>query len=230
MVTLYVFSLVLGGGFLGLSLLGDLLGGHGDVDLSTDVSLDADVSFDADMDVQLDTDVGHLDLDTAAGADAAQLGHSDAGAHVHGSSVAAKIFSVRTVIYALFGFGAVGSLLTWVLPVASSAATASFAVVGGLLSGAVINTAFGWVKRSESGAVAAEDAFVGYAARVTLPVTEAGGKVVVERLGQTVELRALPHPSALDQGDPGSWRSVVVVEMRRGVALVAPAPQELLGA
>ncbi len=229
MVTFYVFSLVLGGGFLGLSLLGDLFGGHGDVDLSTDVSLDTDVSFDAD--VQLDADVGHLDLDGASGSvDLAHAGHADVGAHAHGSAVAAKIFSVRTVIYALFGFGAVGSLLTWVLPVASSLTTAGFALVGGVISGTIINTAFGWVKRSESGAVAGDDTFVGHAARVTLPVTEAGGKIVVEMLGHTVELRALPHASALDQGDPATWRSVVVVEMERGVALVAPAPQELLDA
>jgi membrane protein implicated in regulation of membrane protease activity len=231
MVAFYVFSLVLGGGFLGLSLLGDLFGGHGDVDLSTDVALDTDLSFDTDMDVQLDADVGHLDLEAASGgAEAVHAGHTDLAAHTYGSAVAAKIFSVRTVIYALFGFGAVGTLLTWVLPVGSSVTTAAFAVVGGMLSGTVINAAFGWVKRSDSGAVKGDDAFVGQLARVTLPVTETGGKVVVEMLGHTVELRALPHSSAADQGDPSAWRSVVVVDMQRGVALVAPAPQELLGA
>jgi membrane protein implicated in regulation of membrane protease activity len=175
MVAFYVFSLVLGGGFLGLSLLGDLFGGHGDVDLSTDVALDTDLSFDTDMDVQLDADVGHLDLEAASGgAEAVHAGHTDLAAHTYGSAVAAKIFSVRTVIYALFGFGAVGTLLTWVLPVGSSVTTAAFAVVGGMLSGTVINAAFGWVKRSDSGAVKGDDAFVGQLARVTLPVTEKG--------------------------------------------------------
>ncbi len=228
MVAFYVFSLVLGGGFLGLSLLGDLFGGHGDVDLSTDVSLDTDVALDTDM--HFEADAGHLELE-AAPAHAGDIGHVDAGGDgPHAGAVAAKIFSVRTVTYSLFGFGAVGTLLTWVVPIASSVTTAAFAVAGGVLSGSLINAAFGWVRHSESGAVAGDDAFVGHAARVTLPLAGAGGKVVVETLGHTIELRALPHASAADQGDPATWRSVVVVEMHKGVALVAPLPKELLGA
>lgn len=231
MVAFYVFSLVLGGGFLGLSLLGDILGGHGDVDLSTDATLDTDVGLDAHLEVDaghFDADAGHLDTD-AGSVEASHPGVGEGGG-AHGTQVASKIFSIRTVTYALFGFGAVGTLLTWVLPATSSAVTAGFAVAGGILSGTLVNVAFGWVRRSESGAVQGEDAFVGHAGRVTLPITRSGGKVVVERLGHSVELRALPHPSALDQGDPSTWKSVVVVEMRRGVALVAPVSQELLGA
>jgi hypothetical protein len=226
MVAFYVFSLVLGGGFLGLSLLGDILGGHGDVDLSTDASLDTDVTLDA----HFETDAGGFDTDASH----MEVSHLDADHDLsdgaHASQVASKIFSIRTVTYTLFGFGAVGTLLTYVLPATSSLATAGFAVAGGILSGSLINVAFGWVRRSESGAVEGEDAFVGHSGRVTLPITGSGGKVVVERLGHSVELRALPHPSALDQGDPSTWKAVVVVEMQRGVALVAPISQELLGA
>jgi len=221
MVAFYVFSLVLGGGFLGLSLLGDILGGHGDVDLSTDAGLDTDVT----LDTHFETDAGHFDADA---------GHMEADHDLadgaHASQVASKIFSIRTVTYALFGFGAVGTLLTYVLPATSPVTTAGFAIASGILSGTLINVAFGWVRRSESGAVGGEDAFVGHSGRVTLPITASGGKVVVERLGHSVELRALPHPSAQDQGDPSTWKAVVVVEMQRGVALVAPVSQELLGA
>jgi hypothetical protein len=231
MVAFYVFSLVLGGGFLGLSLLGDLFGGHGDVDLSTDVSVDADVGFDA----HLETDAGNFDAD--AGSFDTDAGHADLGsghldvAHggdVHAAQIASKIFSIRTVIYSLFGFGAVGTLLTYVFNTASPVTTAAFAVAGGVLSGTLINTAFGWVKHSESGALADEATFSGHPGRVTLPIVGSGGKVVVEHLGREVELRALPHPSALTQGDPSQWQSVVVVEMRRGIALVAPVSRELL--
>jgi hypothetical protein len=219
MVAFYVFSLVLGGGFLGLSLLGDLLGGHGDVDVSTDAGLDTDVTLDAHFDADAGpVDASHVDVD------------HDVSGGAHASQVASKIFSIRTVTYTLFGFGAVGTLLTYVLPATSSVTTAGFALAGGVLSGTLINVAFGWVRRSESGAVEGEDALVGHSGRVTLPITSSGGKVVVERLGHSVELRALPHPSALDQGDPSTWKAVVVVEMRRGVALVAPVSQELLGA
>ena len=38
MVSLYIFSLILGGGFLAMSVLGDLFGSHGDVDLHGDMS------------------------------------------------------------------------------------------------------------------------------------------------------------------------------------------------
>lgn len=223
MITFYVFALVLGGGFLGISLLGDLVGGHGDVDFSSDVALDGDISLDAHLDADagaLETDVGHTEVDTVhAGAD---------GAGAHGSNVAAKVFSIRTVTYSLFGFGAVGTLLTYVFRVDAPGTVAAFAVTGGVLSGALINAAFGWVRRSESGAVVGEVTFSGHSGRVTLPVTPAGGKVVVEHLGKEVELRALPHPSTLGQGDPSTWTSVLVVEMKKGVAFVAPMERELL--
>lgn len=230
MVALYVFSLVLGGGLLGLSLLGDIFGTHGDVDLSTDATLDADfdthvdADFDAHVDADFDADAGHVDFDT----------HHEVGGGAHGdgagtSHVASKIFSIRTATYTLFGFGAVGVLLTYVFN-ASAGSTAAFAVAGGALSGTLINAAFGWVKRSESGAIEGEDAYAGHSGKVILPIEGPGGTVVVELAGHTVQLRALPHPSALDQGDPSTWTSIVVVEMKQGVALVAPVSQDLLGA
>jgi hypothetical protein len=226
MVAFYVFSLVLGGGFLGLSLLGDIFGGHAGVDLSTDTSVDTDLGLDA----HLEADTGSLDGDAGPGeVDQMHLegGHGvgDAG---HAASIASKIFSIRTVTYSLFGFGAVGTLLTYVFH-AGSPVTAAFAVAGGVVSGTIINAAFGWVRRSESGSLAGEDTYSGHSGHITLPIAGTGGKVVVEHLGHTVELRALPHPGALDQGDPSGWRSVVVVEMKKGVALVAPVSKDLLG-
>lgn len=218
MVTFYVFSLVLGGGFLGLSLLGDFLGGHADVDLSTDLSVDTDVGFDA----HLDTDAGHFEADAGH----ADMGGGDGG-EFHASDVAAKVFSIRTVTYSLFGFGAVGTLLTYVFP-AGAGTTVAFAVAGGLLSGALINAAFGWVRHSESGQLAGEATYSGHSGRVTLPIAGAGGRIVVAHSGREVELRALPHSSALTQGDPAQWRAVVVVDMKDGVALVAPVSKELL--
>jgi hypothetical protein len=59
MVALYVFSLVLGGGFLALSVFGDLFGGHGDVEFDGHLELDAG---------GMDVDVGDFDLD-AGGVD-----------------------------------------------------------------------------------------------------------------------------------------------------------------
>lgn len=194
MTTIYVFCLVLGGGFLGLSLLGDVFGGDADVDLGGDAP---------------DLHGGH-----------------DVDAH-HGG-VAAKIFSIRTAIYALFGFGAVGTLLTWMWNGASPVLTAGLSAGTGVLSGWLIGVAFSWVKRSESGTLEGEASFEGHTGRVTLPIAASGGKVVVRIAGREVELRALPHPSALDRGEPAGWRNVVVVDMEHGVARVAPLDDEQL--
>jgi hypothetical protein len=228
MVALYVFSLVLGGGFLAMSVFGDLFGGHGDVDLGADgvpvdvggLELDSGgVDLDSSgLDLHagsMDMDAGHLEVDAAHAELDAEAGH-----------LATKILSIRTLFYSLFGFGAVGSLLTFVWT-GSPFLTAAFAILGGLSSGAVINTAFGYVRKSESGVLRAEGTYTGLQGRVTLPIRpQAPGKVVVERGGRRVELRALPHPSG--EGDPGEWKNVFIVEMERGVARVAPIEEDLL--
>jgi len=150
--------------------------------------------------------------------------HADLDADV--GHVASKIFSIRTLFYSLFGFGSVGTLLTYLWG-GGPLATAGFSVVSGLVSGAVINTAFGYVKRSESGLVAGEATYQGLQGRVILPIREeAAGQVVVERGGRRIALRALPHSSA--QGDPSVWRDVFVVDMEKGVARVAPIDEDML--
>lgn len=206
MFALYVFSLVLGGGFLALSLVGGLFDGHGDVAGA------------------------HGGLDAHAGA--GDLGAHTVGAHGHDAashdSVAAKIFSVRTVAYALFGFGAVGTLLSWLWAGGSPLVTGALAGATGILAGSLVNVVFAWVRRSESGEISGEEEWAGHTGRVKLPIAESGGLVVVERAGRTVELRALPHASARGRGEPGAWRTVVVVEMEHGVARVAPVDDEQL--
>ncbi|HKJ02585.1 MAG TPA: hypothetical protein VJ997_09025 [Longimicrobiales bacterium] len=231
MIALYVFSLVLGGGFLGLSLLGDLFGGHGDIDLSGDMgSLDADVGGDLDTDLatDLDGDLGaHMDVDAAhSGEVGGHVGDGGHGGHGGASHAAAKIFSIRTVTYSLFGFGAVGTLLTLFRAGNAPTTTMALSVGTGLASGALINALFAWVKRGESGSLEDDDRFAGHLGRVTLPIEGSGGKILVEIAGREVELLALPHASARE-GDASRWRRVLVVEMDRGVALVAPAEGEV---
>lgn len=213
MVALYVFSLVLGGGFLAMSAFGDLFGGHGDVDFDSDLGgFDGGLELDAG---DLGMDVGHLEVDVAHAELSADAGH-----------LATKILSIRTLFYSLFGFGSVGSLLTFVWT-GDPLLTAGFAIAGGLASGAVINAAFGYVKGSESGVLLGEESYAGVRGRVTLPIrAEVPGRVVVERGGRRVKLRALPHPSG--QGDPSTWTRVLVVEMEKGVARVAPIEEGTL--
>lgn len=215
MFALYVFSLVLGGGFLALSLLGGIFGAHGDV------GADAGDLHAPSLGVHGDADGLHGHL------------HGDAGvAHGHAApthdSVAAKVFSVRTIAYALFGFGAVGTTLSWLWAGRSPLLTGGLAAATGIFSGWLINMAFAWVRRSESGALETEEEWAGHTGHVKLPIAGQGGLVVVERAGRNVELRALPHASALGRGDPSRWKSVVVVEMEHGIARVAPVDDEQL--
>lgn len=240
MVALYVFSLILGGGFLAMSVLGDLLGGQGDVDAGDLSGFDGNLELDAgglDLDAGgLDLDAGGLDLDAGgleldAGGLDMDAGHLDVdAAHAEldadAGHIAAKIFSIRTLFYSLFGFGSVGTLLTYVWS-ADPLLTAAFAVLSGLASGATINTAFGWVRKSESGGLLSETTYAGVRGRVTLPIRpDVPGKIVVQRGGKRLELRALPHSSG--KGDPSTWTQILVVDMEKGIALVAPIDEEML--
>lgn len=181
MLSVYLFSLVLGGGFLAASLLGDVLGGGVDVDAG--------------------------------------------GETLEDHSAASRIFSFRTAVYALFGFGVVGATLTWLgsdpLP------AAAFALVGGATAGLLIHLGFRFLKRTETGAHAGDVSFVGLPGTVTLPLSPTTpGQVAVERGSRRIVLRALPHATR-GEPDPSQWRSVVIVEMSDGVARVAPVDEDL---
>lgn len=197
MYAAYLFSVILGGGLLLLSLLGNVLGGD-----SVDIEIDADF------------DVGADDLELDAGPEA---DHS-----------ASKILSIRTLTYTLFGFGAVGWLLTTGGAAPAATSTVAYAVGGGLISGTLVNRAFAWLRRTETGVLESDDTFAGLAGRVTLPLGGgSAGTVAIERAGRRRSLRALPHPSASKSGPPASWEHVVVVEMKNGVAYVAPSDTDL---
>lgn len=188
MLSIYLFSLVLGGGALAVSVLGDAFGGAGDVDVGGDMDVDAD------------------------GGD----GH-------------AKIFSLRAVVYALFGFGAVGTALTLWVPGLASPARLGLAVAGGLASGALITALFRWLDATDSGAPPGDATFVGLSGAVTLPLSAGTpGAIAVERGARRYTLRALPHATGGGPpGDPAAWTSVVVVEMEGGVARVVPVDEDL---
>ena len=126
MYAAYIFSVVLGGGLLLLSLLGDLLGSD-----AIELEFDADVDMDVDLDVDLDAE---SDLDPAA----------------------SKIFSLRVLTYTLFGFGAVGWLLSRSGFPPAAPSTITYAVIGGLVSGTLVARAFGYLRRTETGMIEEE--------------------------------------------------------------------------
>ncbi len=208
MFQVYIFFLVLCGGLALLSVMGDFL--------DTDVAeADAGLDFDVDADVDVDPDV---DLDAGA----------DGG--VRGAAVdAEKIFSIRGALYAGFGFGLVGTLLTLFGSPAASPATIGFALATGLGSGWLVTRLLNWIRSSEAGAYASDRTYEGRMGRMTLPMSGgSSGRVRVRRGSSTHDLRALPHPSATSAAPPDDWRDVMVIEVRDGVALVAPVESDEL--
>lgn len=197
MFPVYIFSLVLGGLFLVVSLFGDV------------------VDADADLDLDLDADASDL-VDAGDAFDA-----TDAADATH----ATKIFSIRGMIYALFGFGAVGSILTWLDM--GGLWTLTAAAAGGLLAGAAITLLFNWVRSSDIGHRGGDAGFVGLRGRVAMTLGPTRpGEIVVERGARRVKLRALPHAST--NSDPAGWESVFVIEMEEGIARVAPIDEDEL--
>ncbi len=160
--------------------------------------LDVDASdIDLDGDVDLDHDIG-----------------------------AARILSIRGLLYFMFGFGAIGTALTGLGTVDSALVAAAVSGLGGLGSGLLATSVFGYLKRSESGATQEEHVFVGLPGRMLVPISSEGvGQVRVQRHSGTVDLVAVPYSEA--DGDPAGWRDVVIVEMTGGRAMVTPAEGRL---
>jgi len=211
MAQFYLFALVVGGGLLLLSAFSDFFG---DADVDTgDVDFDAS-GFDLDTD-GLDLDTDGLDLDTD-GLDADALTGPAGGAH------GLKILSLRSITYLLFGIGATGTILTWLG--ANPILTGVAAAVAGILTMTLVLTAFRYLARTESGGLEGERGFIGLPAEITVPINAQGrGRVLVRRRDRTYELAARPFEAR--DGSPADWRSVVVVDMEGGVALVAPLEQ-----
>lgn len=190
MFGLYIFSLVIGGAFLLLSLFGDAFGS--DID-----GLDADV----DVDVGLDAD----------------------------GSALWQVLSLRSVVYALFGFGAVGTMLS-VTGLFGTLSTAAYAATAGVLSGALISWVFGLIQRGDSGNRTNDRSFEGLLGDVTVPFGIDGiGQVAVTVGGRRHVLLARPHGSPAETA-PEEWKRIVVVELEQGVARVSPAEPGLLKA
>jgi hypothetical protein len=147
-------------------------------------------------------------------------GVGDADAN-HPDAEGLRIFSMRNLTYFLFGFGGAGVLLSWLWDRAEPFATAAVAIVVGAVSGGISAAAFGYLGRSGSGDMERDTAWSGCVGEVLLPLSRDGtGKILVARAGR--EHTLLARPFRTDADDPGSWRAVVVIELRHGVAYVEP--------
>lgn len=154
---------------------------------------------------------------------AADVHHS--GDADHGTE-AFRILSIRNATYFLFAFGVSGVLLNWMWGGRWGLLTALVATTLGALGGAISALTFGWLRRSESGEMPGDASLQGALGRVTIPLAASGtGKIIVTRGGRELELLARPFDEAAEQ--PERWTEVLVVDMRQGVALVAPNESSL---
>ncbi len=173
---------------------------------------------------------GLLIASMLGGGDHGHSGHDgDIGhdvAYPGGDGNAAQFLSLRTLTYFMFVFGGVGAVLTWKWDVAAALILA-LAAVAGLGVASIAAASFEYLRRTDSGGHDSEDSFVGLSGRVVVPIPSGGiGKVQVVRGDRTFELLARP----LDDNATGmsSWKSVIVVEMSRGTALVTPIDDPIL--
>lgn len=202
MESVYLLCLIVAGGIALLSAFGDFL----------DLGVDADT----DLDLDLDFDGG------GEFADLADAGDVDLGA---GSAPSAAIFSLRSIIFALFGFGAAGTALTTLGVSPTSPLTVALAVGAGLSVGAAVGALLAYLKRSDTRSRPGDEGYRGLTGRVVLPLrVDSPGRVVVRRGPREHSVRALPHPAA--SSDPDHWTRVVVVEMRNGIAYVGPLEED----
>ena len=151
-------------------------------------------------------------------------GHGDVDAGVHDASHGVdsyKALSLRNATYFLFAFGVTGVALTWIWGGTRGLLTAILALgIGGV--GAGLSTAvFGWLRKSDSGDMPGDRAWLGASGQVMLPLSHGGtGKIMVTRGGRSQELLARPFDD--DASQPETWSTVMVLEIRDGIALVAP--------
>ena len=153
--------------------------------------------------------------------------HGDVDGHVHvdGDSHhgvdAYKLLSLRNATYFLFAFGVTGVSLTWLWGGNRGILTAILALAIGALGAGISTMVFGWLRKSESGDMPGDRAWLGATARVLLPLQSGGtGKIYVSRAGRSQELLARPFDD--DATNPERWSNVMILEIRDGVALVAP--------
>ena len=160
-----------------------------------------------------------LFADTDQGGDVQDGGLDHDAGHHDGQGF--KILSLRNATYFLFAFGASGVLLTWLWQGGRGLVTALVASALGLLGGAISSFTFGWLKKTESGEPLGDSSWIGATGQVTIPLAAGGtGKILVTRGQREQELLARPFDA--DAADPQRWSNVMVVEMRQGIALVAP--------
>jgi hypothetical protein len=129
------------------------------------------------------------------------------------------LLSIRSFIYGLFAFGFVGAALH-IPGITSPRSALLIALASGVGAGLAAGFTFARLgSAAASGAASLQEA-AGRHARVLLPCSaDRPGKIRLDLGGHQVDMKATTVGAVIPAG-----ASVVVVEVREDVALVAPAP------
>lgn len=131
--------------------------------------------------------------------------------------------SIRTLTYFLFVFGGVGAILTKSWSPATAPIVLGIALLAGGGVGTAVSAAFRYLRRTDSGYRQTDDSFIGLTARVIVPLGPGRpGKVLVHRGDRTFDLLAQPYVRTEGATPLPDWKEVIIVEMTRGTAIVAP--------
>jgi membrane protein implicated in regulation of membrane protease activity len=172
MLAFYLFALVLGGIFVGLSVFAGL--GEGDVDVDADADVDVDV--DADVDADVDGHVGAGDKEFETG-----LGHKRYRPWL----------SFKFYTFALAFMGLMGTVLTLFDLWENALGVLGVSIAVGLVSGLGVSYVLHMANRTEGGRAVGDDDFIGAQGRVLLPLQQGQrGTIRVRYQGRTIDLLA----------------------------------------
>jgi hypothetical protein len=204
LVTIYIISLVVGGGMLVIS---SLFGGHA----GTDVHVDGGLDFSTDVHADLTSDVH---VDPSGGADGAFDGTFS---HGHEWFSLTSWFSISFVVYFLAVFGLVGTSLTLFSDI-QSRGVAALAVLCGLVAGQGVHQLLRFLRRTSGNSAPNAAEYVNRPARVTVAINGRNkGEVAVCVRGGTRFIPAVARQanSRFDKGD-----RVLIAELNDATAEV----------
>lgn len=217
MLGIYVFSLILGGIFVVLSVVAGI--GDADADFDVDAEADFDVDMDADIDADFDVDAdADVDVDADADIDADADGEGTPDIETRIGKKFRPWFSFKFYTYALGFFGLTGVLLTLIGQGETVLGIGASAVMG-LLAGLGASYLMHYGDKDSAAARATgQRDFLGAQAKVLLPIKKGErGRVRVNIDGRTVDMRAETEDEevVLDMND-----QCFVLDIDDGVAKV----------
>jgi membrane protein implicated in regulation of membrane protease activity len=164
---------------------------------------------------------GTVLLQVLAGADH-HVGSADVALDAHHAPTGPGILSTRSVTFAIFAFGLVGTVLH-VLHLASRPAVLALAVASGAVAGLAAGLAFRTLGHEGASGEASFHEAKGQRAKVLVPCArEQRGKIRARIKGQLVDMMA-----TTDEAQIGAGREVLIVDVKGDVAHVVTAPEAL---